>query len=62
MVAVELCRTFLCPWTPTEFSDLYKDINRAGVINTFTVSYVDQNRESLKNNIQTSKILEKISK
>jgi carboxyl-terminal processing protease len=36
------------PLDTTEFSDLYKEINRAGIINTFTVSYVDNNRESLK--------------
>jgi carboxyl-terminal processing protease len=39
---------FFVPLDTTEFSDLYKEINRAGVINTFTVSYVDNNRESLK--------------
>lgn len=39
---------FFVPLDTTEFSDLYKEINRAGIINTFTVSYVDNNRESLK--------------
>ncbi len=38
------------PLDTTEFSPLYRTISRKGIINTFTFSYVDKNREKLKTN------------
>jgi carboxyl-terminal processing protease len=35
------------PWDSTMFSDYYVDLRRKGVLNTFTIQYVDNKRESL---------------
>jgi carboxyl-terminal processing protease len=35
------------PLDTSEMTDLYRNISRKGIINTFTFSYVDKNRESL---------------
>jgi carboxyl-terminal processing protease len=37
------------PLDTTEFSDLYKQISRKGIINNFTFEYVDENRDGLLN-------------
>jgi carboxyl-terminal processing protease len=35
------------PWDSTMFSDYYVELRRKGVLNTFTLQYVDENREVL---------------
>jgi carboxyl-terminal processing protease len=35
------------PWDSTMFSDYYVEIRRKGTLNTFTLKYVDQNRDAL---------------
>ena len=38
------------PLDTNHISEMYRNISRKGIINTFTFSYVDKNRESLKKN------------
>jgi carboxyl-terminal processing protease len=39
---------YFVPIDTTGISDLYKDINRKGLINSFTVAHINSNRKSLK--------------
>lgn len=41
------------PLDTLEYSDLYKNLSRSGVINTFTLEYSNKNRKSIKNNYKT---------